>query len=301
MNKEFTIVIATKDRLAELKITLQKITRILEDPRVICIICDDGSTDGTGKFLKTFYPNITQIRNAKSLGLMATRNRLMAMVTTPFAISIDDDLHFITADPLTELSSFFALQPDAAVVGFRTYWNPEEPNDVRTMKRTGRMQSYIGGAHAFRMDAWRQIRPYPEWFLFYGEEDFASFQLFRLGWKIYYLPGILVNHRVDLPSRRNDRDYLIRRRRNLRAGWYLQFLFYPTGMIPGRLAYSIWTQLKLKVLKGDFRTLLVLFLAALDVFVRLPRLYRERQALSTEQFKDYEQLPPTEIYWKEGD
>jgi hypothetical protein len=41
------------------------------------------------------------------------------------------------------------------------------------------LQSFVGCGHVWRMDAWRTIENYPEWFYFYGEEDFASYLLFK--------------------------------------------------------------------------------------------------------------------------
>lgn len=300
MEKQFTILITTKDRLDALVFTLEKTAAIRSRPDVDCIICDDGSHDGTSAHIRQAYPDIRLIRNENSLGLMASRNRLMAEVRTPFAISIDDDLHFVSPDPIERLAGFFETHPDAGVAGFRIFWSEAEPRDTQTRKVQSRMQSYPGGAHAFRMAAWQDIRPYPEWFRFYGEEDFASFQLFRKGWGIYFVPEVLVNHRVNIRKRKRHNDYVTRLRRALRSGWYLFFLFYPARIIPRRLAYSIWIQLRTKVFRGDFRALAALLLAGFDLLWRLPRLLRERDGFSQADFQAYTAQPPIELYWTEG-
>lgn len=300
MAPTFTILITTKNRREALAFTLQKIGFLLARPEVECILCDDGSDDGTSGFLLENYPEIRLIRHQKSLGLMASRNDLMAAVRTPFAISIDDDLHFITTDVLEQLTRFFEEHPRAAVASFRIYWSQDEPVTTDTAWQPKPMQGYAGGAHAFRMEAWRGIRPYPEWFRFYGEEDFASFQLFRQGWEVWLLPGILVNHRVNIAQRKRHADYTARLRRSLRAGWYLFFLFYPAKVIPRRLAYSVWMQVRLKVFRGDWRALVALLLAATDLVAHLPRLLRERDALSQEEFRAFNDQASTQLYWTEG-
>jgi GT2 family glycosyltransferase len=199
---KFTIIITTKNRKSDLLLTLSKIKFLLDHDDVACIICDDGSNDGTFEEIKSNFPSIELIQNATSKGLIFSRNRLMNMVQTEFAISIDDDLHFLSEDPLQKVSSFFDDHPQAAILGFRIFWGLEEPLSTETSEKPQRVKSFAGGAHIWRMQAWRDVPDYPSWFVFYGEEDFQSYQLFKKNWEIYYLPSVLVNHRVELKNRK---------------------------------------------------------------------------------------------------
>ena len=53
MNKiEFSILITTKNRLEDLKITLQKIADLKNRDIVEVMLYDDASTDGTFEFIK---------------------------------------------------------------------------------------------------------------------------------------------------------------------------------------------------------------------------------------------------------
>ena len=297
-NPTFSILITTKNRLSDLAFTLRKIQYLLDKKDVVCLICDDGSTDGTASFLQANYPEIQLIQNSKSKGLIYSRNRLLSMVTSEFAVSIYDDFHFVTINPLEIIGCFFIQNPEVAVLGFRIFWSKTEPASTATEEQSMPMQSYAGGAHAFRMDAWRDIPDYPAWFIFYGEENFASYQLFKKRWKIHYLPKVLVNHRVDLKLRKNNADYVLRSRRALRAGWYLFFLFYPLKKIPRKMAYSIWMQFKLKVFKGDFKALQAILLALLDLVWNIPLILKNSNRLTREEFKTYNELPETKIYWQ---
>lgn len=297
-NTTFSILITTKNRLSDLAFTLGKIQYLLDQKDVVCLICDDGSTDGTASFLQAEYPEIQLIQNSKSKGLIYSRNRLLSIVKTEFAVSIDDDLHFITRNPLEIIRLSFKQNPEVAVLGFRIFWSKTEPISTATIEQSMPMQSYAGGAHAFRMEAWRDIPQYPNWFIFYGEENFASYHLFKKGWKIHYLPEVLVNHRVDLKLRKNNVDYVVRSRRALRAGWYLFLLFYPLKKIPRKMAYSLWMQFKLKVFKGDFKALQAIFLAVLDVVWNTPIILKNRNRLSLQEYNAYIKLPETKIYWQ---
>jgi glycosyltransferase involved in cell wall biosynthesis len=294
----FSILITTKNRLTDLVFTLEKIQYILDRKDVVCLICDDGSTDGTAQYLQAHYPEIRLIQNPKSQGLIYSRNRLLSLVTTEFAISIDDDLHFITQNPLNIISDFFSRHSNAAVLSFRIFWDKTEPKTTETSDKSMPMQSYAGGAHAFRMKAWSEIPNYPSWFIFYGEENFASYQLFKLNWKVYYLPEVLVNHRVDIKARKKDNDYVQRQRRSLRSGWYLFFLFYPLKTIPRKIVYSLWIQFKLKVFKGDFKALQAIVLALFDLIWNVPRIVKNSNRLTLKEYEKYNQLPETKLYWQ---
>ena len=74
---KFSILIATKNRLENLKLNLQKINNLLIREDVECIICDDGSSDGTSKFIESNYPMIKLIRNLESKGYIYCRNELL--------------------------------------------------------------------------------------------------------------------------------------------------------------------------------------------------------------------------------
>jgi glycosyltransferase involved in cell wall biosynthesis len=297
-NVTFSILITTKNRKDDLAFTLVKIQHLFERNDVNCIICDDGSSDGTVAFLESQYPKIQLIQNVVSKGLIFSRNRLLNLVKTEFAISIDDDLHFITQNALEIINIFFNNNPNVGVIGFRIFWNKLEPKSTISNEQLLRMQSFAGGAHAFRMSAWRDIPNYPAWFIFYGEENFASYELFKKGWEIIYLPEILVHHRVDLKSRRNNADYTLRLRRSLRSGWCLFFLFYPVHLIASKMAYSIWMQFKLKVFKGDFKALKAICLAFLDLLFWTPKILKNSNRLTLKEYNAYQKLPETKIYWK---
>jgi glycosyltransferase involved in cell wall biosynthesis len=297
----FTILITTKNRIEDLKFTLVKIQHLLDRTDVECIICDDGSSDETSSFLQNNYPEIQLIRNPVSKGLIYSRNTLLSLVTTPFAISIDDDLHFITQRPLELIAHHFEKNANCGLIGFRVFWDLEEPISTISKEIPIAMQSFVGCGHVWRINAWRDIPDYPAWFIFYGEEDFASYQLFKKNWEIHYLPKVLVHHRVDIKARKNNADYGRRLRRSLRSGWYLYFLFLPSQYIPKKMGYSIWMQLKSKIFKGDWRALSAVLLAMMDLVLAIPKIIKNSNRLTDAEYAAYQKLQATKLYWKPED
>jgi glycosyltransferase involved in cell wall biosynthesis len=294
----FSILITTKNRLTDLAITLDKIQYLLDKKEVTCIICDDGSTDGTALYLQAHYPKIQLIQNTKSKGLIYSRNRLLRLVNTEFAISIDDDAHFISENPLEFIQKHFEDNKNCGLLGFRIFWGLNEPSSIISTEESHRVQGFVGCAHVWRMLTWRDIPDYPAWFIFYGEENFASYQLFKKHWEIHYLPEVLVHHRVDIKARKQHKDYIERQRRSLRSGWYLFFLFYPYREISRKMAYSLCMQFKLKVFQGDFKALIAIVLALLDLVWNVPRIIKNSNRLTQAEYEEYNQLPETKLYWQ---
>ena len=299
--KKFALLFTTKNRKEDLDFTLKKIGYLLERPDVECLVCDDASEDGTTDFLAQQYPNIQRLRNETTQGLIYSRNRLMAATQAEYAISLDDDLHFITQNPLEKIETYFQNHPECSVLSFRIFWAKYEPESTATQQQPHRVKSFAGGAHVWRVSDWHKIPPYPEWFFFYGEEDFASYHLYKINKQVHYFPEILVNHRVDLLARKKNADYQVRIRRSLRSGWYLYFLFYPKRIIPNRLAYTFWVQFSKRTLKGDWKATLAIFQALSDVIRNFGKLMKHSNRFSREEYRNYFNLPETKLYWKPSD
>lgn len=297
MNIKFSIIITTFNRIDALKISLIHLQAVLERDDTEIILCDDGSNDGTYEFVERFYPNIKLIKNKKRLGLIFSRNRLMGVANGEIAISLDDDLNFLSDQPLEIIMSFFESHSDCAVQSFRIYWGLEQPANYITNQLPQVVNSFAGGAHAFRMSVWRAIPDYPSWFKFYGEENYISYYLFKNNWHIYYQPYVLTHHRVSLKNRKYDKDFITRQKRSLRSGWFLYFLFFPTGSIVRYLAYSFFTFMKKSVISLDIKSMIALFLASFDLMLYMPKLLVNRDALTRDEFNRYRALNSVPLYW----
>ncbi len=301
MEKEhlkFAILISTKNRIHELLITLDKISLLLSRQDVECVVFDDGSTDGTFEIINSQFPNIILHRNSVSKGYLFCRNAMLNDTRALYAISLDDDAHFLIENPFEIIESTFFDHPNCGLLAFRIFWGKELPISMESKDIPERVNGFVGCGHVWRMETWKLISDYPEWFVFYGEEEFASFQLFKINKEIIYVPDILVNHRVDIVSRRNNNDYQFRLRRSLSSGWFMYFLFYPLRLIPQKISYTLWIQLKNKSFKGDILASKAIFQAIFDVLINLPKLYQNRNRFSNHEFKKFQEIPATKIFWK---
>jgi glycosyltransferase involved in cell wall biosynthesis len=294
----FTILITTKNRVYDLGITLSHCQAMLSNGTLTCVVYDDGSTDGAFEYVKNNFPKVIVYRNEISKGYLYCRNKMLNETKAAYAISLDDDAHFITQNPLQIISAYFDANPACGLLAFCIFWGFEAPITTSTNEKDQVVQSFVGCGHVWRMEAWRSIANYPEWFEFYGEEDFASYELFKKNWSVDYVPQVLVQHRVNVKARRNNFDHNLRLRRSLRSRWYLLFLFTPLHLVPRKFSYSIWMQLKRKVFKGELNVLLVLLLAFKDLIANFPKLFKQSKRLSFKEWEMYSKLSPTKIYWQ---
>lgn len=297
-NPKVAILISTKDRCDELLFTLVKIQYLWND-HVSCVVYDDGSADGTFEKVQAQFPQVRLHRNGTPKGYLYCRNKMLNETDADYAVSLDDDAHFLTENPLDISIDYFEQHPRCGLIAARIFWNKIPSEYLNTTEIPQQVKSFVGCGHVWRMKAWRDIPNYPEWFEFYGEENFASLQLFAKGWEVHYVPPILVQHRVDLQERAKNRSaFAFRYRRAIRADWYNYFLFLPLLKIPRMLAYSLWMQCKGKIFKGQLKVISPLILALLDLLFTAPKLIRHRKALSAAAYKTYSKLNETKIYWK---
>lgn len=293
-----SLLIATRDRKEELLRTLRVMLPSMPQQHEI-IVFDDGSADGTSEAAAQAYPAVRLVRRSVAGGYIAARNRLLADARGDFALSLDDDAEIVTQDFAARVFRHFAENPLCAALAFSIYWGKEfPPNAAPHREGAYRVKSFVGCGHVWRMEAWQSIPPYPEWFEFHGEEDYAALHLLKSGWEVHYLPEVVVHHRVDHETRRADRSQW-RYRRQLRAGIALMLLFYPLRALPRRLAYSYWTQLRLRLLREhNFRALVSLGWVFLNIIWKLPRIVRERTPLTWREWEEWRQLAPAIIYWE---
>jgi glycosyltransferase involved in cell wall biosynthesis len=114
----FSILITTKNRKNDLAFTLNKINYLLKDNNVECVVFDDGSTDGTFEYVKQNFPNIKLQRNSFSKGYLFCRNKMLNETKATYAISLDDDAHFVTENPLESIRKYFEENTNCGLIDY---------------------------------------------------------------------------------------------------------------------------------------------------------------------------------------
>jgi GT2 family glycosyltransferase len=293
-----SLLITSHNRRSELLRTLSvMVPLLLPDNEVI--VLDDGSSDGTFEAVAQAFPQVLLIRSERRTGYITGRNQLLERARGSYALSLDDDAEIVTPDFIAAILAYFAAHPRCAVMALRVYWGRALPIQALSPDEAPRrVKSFVGCGHVWRLDAWRSIPHYPEWFEMYGEEDFAACQLLRHGWEVHFVPHILVHHRVDI-GHRPTQERAWRYRRQLRAGLYIMLLFYPFAVLPKYIAYALWTQIRLRLLREhNWAVNRDLLWVLKELLWNCRRIRSSRARLSALEWAAWKRLSPTIIYWK---
>jgi glycosyltransferase involved in cell wall biosynthesis len=294
----YSFLIATKNRAKDLLITLNKLESLISRDDVECLIMNDGSTDETENIIKKF-PHSKLFSNITSKGYIYSRNFLLNRSKGDFAISLDDDAHFLTQEPLKLIENYFRNNPLCGLISCRIIWSSKNEKFVISDEVPEKVKSFVGCGHIWRLSAWNLVPNYPEWYEFYGEEDYASFQLFKNGWEVHYVPDIFVHHRVNLTKRKKQSDFYKRVRQNFNSGIFNISIFYPFPFSIKFLVYTFYIQLTNKLFKGHLKTFLYILFAYFDLVKNIFRIKNERvNSLSMKEFIEYKKLANAKIYWE---
>ncbi|MDM8557522.1 glycosyltransferase family 2 protein [Candidatus Parabeggiatoa sp. HSG14] len=244
---KLSIVFLNYNRLAETRYTLTHLSRLLEhrnDVEVIAV--DNGSQDGTGKFLQTqtdwvhviFLPNNTGIAGY-NVGFQQAKG--------DYILVLDDDSHPVDNITLDRLIQCLDTNLDIGIVACRIESTEGKPvytwhlpkNDV-----PGDSIAFVGCGFAIRRHLFEKVGWYPAEFFLYQNEIEVAIRVMRLDYKIYYDPNCRVIHRQSPIGRTNWRQVYYPTRNTI---WIIRRYFpYPSAayLIISRLFFGFFRALQ---------------------------------------------------------
>jgi GT2 family glycosyltransferase len=203
-----TVVIATRDRAAELGRTLSRLAELPERPAVIVV--DNASRDGTADLVRREHPGVRLIRLPGNQGAVA-RNIGVTAADTRFVAFCDDDSWW---EPGALDCAARALDscPELAVVAGHILVGPGgEPDPVNAamagspLEQGGlpgpRVLGFLACGAVVRRAAFLAVGGFSDLLVFGGEEKLLAMDLAAAGWTAAYLEGARARH---WPSARRD-------------------------------------------------------------------------------------------------
>jgi len=219
-----TVVIATRNRWANLERTLTHLTGLPEQPEIVVV--DNGSTDGTPARVRAGFPGVRLIPLPVNRGASA-RTVGARLAETPVVAWSDDDSWWepggvdavartLEEDPVVALAAATVLvgpdrQVDPACLAMA--------GGARRHGRYRQVSGFLACAAAGRRPAVLAAGGFDPDLLIGGEEELLSLDLAAAGWKLVHQPDAVVCH---WPS--PQRDATGRRRLEvahaLLVGWH---------------------------------------------------------------------------------
>lgn len=228
------IGIATKNRWADLKITLLKVSEFgLGDLRIL--IFDDCSDQSCPFDVQAICPGAELKRFDVSRGYITRRNEIAAAMDAKYYLSLDDD-SFPHAGSLEAAVEYAESLPDNFCLGFPIY----EPSINKSfneslLAKPYQTQSFIGCAHLLDRQKFLELGGYREELIHQAEEGEVAVRAFQSGLLCRRFPGFQITHMVTNVGRNHGRIAFCSARNTLLwKDWYV-----PTQLRLGRIGRTL--------------------------------------------------------------
>jgi GT2 family glycosyltransferase len=203
-----TVVIATRDRVAELCRTLDELLALPERPAIIVV--DNASADGTAAAVRCRYPEVTVIRMRRNRRA-AARNAGVRRAVTEYVAFSDDDSWW-EPGALAAACELLGKYQEVGLVTGRTLVGTEAAEDplnavlaASPLPGDGlpgpRVLGFLGCAVVARGNAFLQAGGYNELLGVGGEEELLALDLATRGWAAVYANAVVARH---FPSASRD-------------------------------------------------------------------------------------------------
>ena len=263
-----SVLIGSRNRAKVLVRCLEAVLN-QEDVDLEVVVLDDGSTTPYATELAGRYANLPVrfLRADVPLGVAGGRNFLMREARGDIFVVVDDDAVFADNRALFKIQETFFQHQDVGIVALKIVDNRDGREDLLIpfsrrdrlkdrglANKTQLVSYYLGGGHALRRTVWERLGGYQEGLVFGEEEADLSYRAIREGFKILYVPDVVVHHYPEPSvvacghwSHRGELFYHVRNR------LYLAYKYLP--LVYGPVYVGIWLSRYLirSIRLGQFR------------------------------------------------
>ena len=202
-----SILIATRDRHADLAATLSHLQLCRPSVRELMII-DDGSPEAINHLVRREWPDAIVVRHEQSAGQCQRRSEGFAACRGPYILQLDDDSAPLDPNMLDCAVQLLEQQSDLALITFYVFNGKELPAGLQPYGEPRYTTSFVGCGALIRKDAVLKAGGYAPFFGNEWEEEELSLRLMKAGWGLYYDPSLIIHHRVSPQNRCSDRTWM---------------------------------------------------------------------------------------------
>ena len=195
------MVIATRDRRAELARTLRHLAALPERPHLVVV--DNASRDGTAAAVRRDFPGAELIVLRRNRGAWARNIGVQRCQSTYVALSDDDS--WWEPGALATATAVLDACPRAGLLAARILvgaaGRPDPANAAMSaspLHRDGlpgpRILGFLGCAAVFRREAFLAAGGFSRLLFHGGEEQLLAYDLAAAGWPACYVPEVVARH-----------------------------------------------------------------------------------------------------------
>lgn len=242
--------IVTWNSLTHISACLEAVTQQRFQPLNVMVV-DNGSVDGTVKWMEEHYPQLHLLRNTRNLGFCRAHNQAIRLTAAEYILVLNPDV-ILEKDWVQRGVSFLDQHPEFGSFGGklrRFTYSPDELKEVVTsdivdsaglrvfrsrhtidrgsgesdhgqFDQAQEVFGHSGACCLFRRAALETVRWHDQYF----DEDFFAYKddldlawrLQRLGWKSWYDPKAVAFHHRHIQGQSAVSDILIARNHSSR-------------------------------------------------------------------------------------
>jgi hypothetical protein len=186
---------------------------------------------GNGTPLPELPEWVTPVELEENLGVSGGRNvalaRLREFGDVDVVVDLDDDGLLVSNDVFGRIQDLYERDPRLGIAGFRIADETglTQRRHVPRLRsgdpmRGGPVTTFLGGGHALSSSMLDEIGGWPDAFFFTHEETDLAWRALDAGWRVEYVPDLLLQHPKTSPARHavyhrmtaRNRVWLARRR-----------------------------------------------------------------------------------------
>mgnify|MGYP001568761461 CR=1 FL=1 len=192
------------------------------------VVVDNASTDGSGDFIRSHYPEVKYLEQKTNHGFGFSQNVGLSSAEAKYYFVLNPDTYFFPNEgSVKKLFDFMEKEPKIGIVGpkllypdgslqyscyrFQSFWQPllirtniakkkgEQYRHYFNMKgfdhlRTRPVDWVMGSAMFIRGSALGEVGKFDERFWMYFEDSDLCRRFWEKGWLVYYFPDVTIEH-----------------------------------------------------------------------------------------------------------
>jgi GT2 family glycosyltransferase len=239
-------MISTRNRLDELRRTVQTLNKLDPAPDEI-LITIDGCTECVTGALKADLQHGRLFVNQLSRGSVAARDRMMREARGDLVLALDDDSYPEQLDCIPRIVSLFECRPKLAVLHFPQRTDEYPDTLAQTEFGPERLtRSFANSGAVLRRSTYLQLPGFePRFFHMYEEPDYAL-QCVAAGYDVLFSPLITIRHHYSGQARDEIRIH----HRHARNEFWSTVMRCPLPFAPGMIAWRVFSQFRYACKRG---------------------------------------------------
>lgn len=260
MNNIFSFVIISYNRCSDTILALKNIIGLenYKSYRKEIIILNNFSTEDYSPLeieirKRSHEADIVYLNHKVNLGVAGGRNFAYKKAKGDYILFLDDDAEILTPNTIALIVNKFLSSPQLKIIGFAqkfldgSFSNPIKRN---FLNQSEEIETYFfwGYGHVIRAGLFDEVGYYSDDF-FYGMEEYElSYLTLDAGYKLLFMPQIIVLHKVNKKGREAQITTWGRMFQNktLLAFKYLPFLYFITHFLMWSTFYLFKSRMKVK-------------------------------------------------------